>query len=115
MEYDLLNDGPTLARVDYQQCLHPRIWRVGFTPDGRQVRKCVICGKAWTENAFFTRGRERILQELAPFYLRGISIDKTANLSGRCRDTVWRYFRILRQFEQRIKLPDVVESRQCRT
>lgn len=83
---------------DGSQCLHLRIWRAGFHPNGTQRSRCALCGKYFiTTPDRIPRRRLDRLTAIAPYFLRGETPRLTSDSLGICLRTVQQYFQELRK------------------
>lgn len=90
---------PALAESKLSQCRHEIVWRAGW-PDGKQRLRCSFCNKTFMAKPIY-RDPLTILRTLGPLFLVESPIKRTQRITGLSRQTIRKYFGVLRDFQEK--------------
>ncbi len=86
-----------IAQFDYSQCLHSKLWRVGYRQCNRKQRlRCIHCKQYFT-----VEGRDDRLtriRKIAVHFIAGSSMYQAVKETGYSKETVRKYYELLKAY-----------------
>jgi len=94
---DIQAHTPKQQALDYTQCLHPLLWKAGYTYDAARKPRvsCANCGRTFVLDPAFARNvwDVAMLRQVLAAWRAGHSIRKASRLTGLTHYKVWVWYK----------------------